>query len=293
MDFTVITPSLNYGKYIADCLESVVSQTGATFEHLVIDGGSSDDTEKTVAGFPHADWTQEPDEGMSDAINKGFDRAQGKWIIWLNADDTLKPGALAEVVEYAASHPGADVLYGSFDFVAEKGEFIRRIRLFSWSRFVSVQHCCYVPSTACFIRRSSVIAEGFRLRDDFRYVMDGEFYARLDAAGKTFRYLPVALAEFRLHPGNLSLSTKFDSRDMDEALKGERQHVESRAIRRVFGITLTADPYLNGLTDGILYLIARALKMIRKAFAPHVRTPREQVSSARNKSETGNQHKES
>ena len=271
-----------------------MSQTGATFEHLVIDGGSSDDTEKTVAGFPHADWTQEPDEGMSDAINKGFDRAQGKWIIWLNADDTLKPGALAEVVEYAASHPGADVLYGSFDFVAEKGEFIRRVKVVRLVALrTSVHHCCYIPSTSCFIRRSSVIAEGFRLRDDFRYVMDGEFYARLDAAGKTFRYLPVALAEFRLHPGNLSLSTKFDSRDMDEALKGERQHVESRAIRRVFGITLTADPYLNGLTDGILYLIARALKMIRKAFAPHVRTPREQVSSARNKSETGNQHKES
>ena len=80
---------------------------------------------------------------------------------------------------------------------------------------------------------------------------------------------------------------------MDEALKGERQHVESRAIRRVFGITLTADPYLNGLTDGTLYLIARGLKMIRKAFAPHVKTPRGQVSSDRNGSETGNQHKES
>ena len=293
MQFTVITPNLNYGRYIGECLSSVAAQKGVTLEHLVIDGGSTDESADVVSGFPDAEWTQEPDKGMSDAINKGFARAKGDWVMWLNADDRLKSGALAEVAIFVAKHPEADVVYGAFDFMAENGNFIRRVKLFAWSPFTSIHHCCYVPSTACFIRRSSVIAEGFRLRDDFRYVMDGEFYARLDAAGKIFHYLPVALAEFRLHPGNLSLSTKFDSRDMDEALKGERQHVESRAIRRVFGITLTADPYLNGLTDGILYLIARGLKMIRKAIAPHVRTPREQVSSARNKSETGNQHKES
>lgn len=274
MDFTIVTPNLNYGRFLGECLSSVASQEGIEYEHLVIDGGSTDESAEVARNFPEVTWIQEEDDGMSDAINKGFEQATGDWVMWLNADDRLKPGALAEVARFVAGHPDADVAYGAFDFVAENGDFIRRMKLFGWSNFISVHHCCYIPSTACFIRRKTIIAEGFRLRTDFRYVMDGEFYARLHAAGKTFRYLPVCLAEFRVHQANLSLSSDFDSRDMDAVLKAERHHVESRAIRRVFGITLTADPYLNGLTDGILYLIARALKLFRKALAQSVRLPR-------------------
>lgn len=274
MDFTIITPNLNYGRFLDDCLRSVSKQAGVTFEHLVIDGGSTDESASVAASFPHVTWSQEPDGGMSDAINKGFARAKGDWVMWLNADDQLKPGALSEMKDFIASQANADVIYGAFDFVEEAGDFIRRVKLFAWSPFVSVHHCCYIPSTSCFIRRSSVIAEGFRLRDDFRYVMDGEFYARLDAAGKTFRYLPVALADFRIHSENRSLSTDVSSRDMDEALKAERQHVESRVIRRVYGVSLFSDPYLNGLADGILYLAARGWKLALKVSAPPVRLPR-------------------
>jgi glycosyltransferase involved in cell wall biosynthesis len=274
MDFTIITPNLNYGRFLRDCMESVASQEGASFEHLVIDGGSTDESEDVAKGFPHAVWTREPDNGMSDAINKGLERAQGDWVMWLNADDRLKPGALAEVADFAASHPEADVVYGSFDFVAENGDLIRRMKLCGWSPFVSIHHCCYVPSTACFMRRSTALARGCRLNSEFRYLMDGELYARLHSAGRTFRYMPVSLADFRIHSENRSLSTDVGSREMDEALKAERQHVESRVIRRVYGITLFHDPYLNGLVDGTLYLAARVWKLLRKAAAPPVRIPK-------------------
>ena len=95
MDFTIITPSLNYGHFLGDCLGSVASQDGVNLEHLVIDGGSTDESAEVASKFPHITWLQGPDEGMSDAINKGFDRATGKWVMWLNADDRLKPDALA------------------------------------------------------------------------------------------------------------------------------------------------------------------------------------------------------
>jgi glycosyltransferase involved in cell wall biosynthesis len=264
MDFTIITPNLNYGRFLGDCLESVARQSGVTLEHFVIDGGSTDDSAETTARFPHAAWTSEPDRGMSHAINKGFEKAAGDWVMWLNADDRLKPDALSEL-RLMLETSDADVVYGDWDFVDESGSFIRSMQMPAWSNFVNVHHHCCIGSTAAFYRRASVIEEGFRLREDFRYVMDGEFYARLHATGKRFERVPLNLADFRLHGSNASQRHLGGTRDMDRILAAERQHLESRAIRRAYGVTLFDDPYLNGLVDGLLWIAARAWKVVRKA----------------------------
>ena len=263
MHFTIITPSFNYGRFLGDCLASVAAQEGVSLEHLVIDGGSTDESADVAARFPHAKWTQEPDKGMSDAINKGFDRATGDWVMWLNADDRLKPGALAMMLPLLKESK-ADVVYGDWDFIDKKGTFLRHVTTPRWSRFVHVHHHCFVGSTAAFYRKSTVIDEGHRLRVDFRYAMDSEFYARLDAAGKRFEHVPVNVADFRMHGGNLSQRNRGKTRDMETILAAERQYIESRAIRRVYGITLFVDPYLNGLIDGVLWIAAKGWKAVKK-----------------------------
>ncbi|WP_052573645.1 glycosyltransferase family 2 protein [Haloferula sp. BvORR071] len=263
MDFTVITANLNHGHFLAECLASVAEQAGVTLEHLVIDGGSTDDSAAIAARFPHVTWSQGPDKGMSDAINKGFDRAQGDWVIWLNADDRLKPGILQQVKQ-AAANTTADILYGDYDFIDESGRLIRSIHMPDWSPFVHVHHCCYIGSTACFLKRATVIAPGHRLREDFHYVMDGELYARLHASGLNFDRMRLNVADFRIHGGNASLRHLGKPRDLETILKAERQHVESRAIRRAYGLTLFSDPYLNGLADGVLWLAAKGWKGVMK-----------------------------
>ena len=269
MDFTIITPSLNYGRFLGDCLASVAGQEGVALEHWVLDGGSTDDSAAVAAAFPHAHWSQEPDAGMSDAINKGFERARGEWVMWLNADDRLKPGALAAMLPRLRDSR-ADVVYGDWDFVDEGGGFLRRMTVPSWSQFIHVHHHCYVGSTAAFYRRASVTGAGFRLRKDFHYVMDGEFYARLHQAGKRFEQVPVAVADFRLHGANASQRHLGKTREMETILAAERQHVESRAIRRAYGVTLFEDPYLNGLTDGLLWLAARGWKAVFRCYGVSV-----------------------
>lgn len=265
MDFTIITPSLNYGRYLGDCLASVATQEGVSLEHLVIDGGSNDSSAEVVARFPHVVWSQEPDTGMSDAINKGFNRATGDWVMWLNADDRLRPGALAALRPFL-QRLSADIVYGNWNFVNEAGDLIRPVYSPCWSKFVHVHHHCFVASTAAFYRKASVIDPGYRLREDFRYVMDGEFYARLDAAGMRFNHVPVTMADFRLHGDNASLRHSGKTREMDRILAAERQHVESRSIRRAYGITLFDDPYLNGLVDGILWIVAKGWKVMLRHF---------------------------
>lgn len=256
MDFTIVTPSYNYGRFIGECLQSVAAQRGASFEHLVMDAGSTDDTESIARGFPHASFFREPDKGMSDGINKGFRRAKGEWVMWLNSDDRLKPGALAEVKRFAESQSGTDVIFGGWDFVGEEGVFNRRMTLFPFRRRMLLQHGCYIGSTACFLRRSTIIAEGHFLDDRFHYCMDGEFYARLVKLGKKFVYLPRILADFRLHGASLS-QRHLDSSDMGGILSLQKQIAEVKAIRRAYGWPFGGRRELEDLADAFLQLYFR------------------------------------
>lgn len=108
-----------------------------------------------------------------------------------------------------------------------------------------------------------MIDAGFRLRPDFRYVMDGEFYARLDAAGKPSSASRGGGGFPAPRRQRIDDPPRENPRD-GRILAAERQHVESRAIRRAYGITLFADPYLNGLVDGVLWIAARAWKQVLK-----------------------------
>jgi glycosyltransferase involved in cell wall biosynthesis len=262
-DYTIITPSYNYGRYLYECLASVAEQEGVTIEHLIFDGGSTDHSSEIAANFCEAKWTQEADSGMSDAINKGFASARGDWVMWLNADDRLKNGALSLMLNHLRKSQ-ADVVYGDWDFIDETGSFLRHVKAPKWSQFVNVYHHCFVGSTAAFYRRSTVIAEGHRLREDFRYVMDGEFYARLASVGKKFEHVKCTVADFRIHGGNLSQRHLHNTDDLETILSAEFQHAESRTIRRAYGITLFRDPYMNGLIDGVFWIVARFVKIFKK-----------------------------
>jgi glycosyltransferase involved in cell wall biosynthesis len=264
MDFTIISPSYNYGRFIAECLQSVADQECITFEHLVMDAGSNDDTAEVVARFPHATFFQEPDKGMSDGINKGFLKAQGKWVMWLNADDRLRPGALKAVRDWAETHPSADVIYGCWNFVDADGAFIRRMSIFPFSRGMIANHGCYIASTSTFFRRETTIDQGHLLNIQFRAVMDGEYFCRLSEAGKHFEYIPQVLADFRLHDESISQSNLGKS-DIDSVLAHQHQLAESRAIRRVYGVKLFKDEMLNGIVEGILYHLYRLKKGILRS----------------------------
>lgn len=264
MDFTIVTPSYNYGRYIGECLESVASQEGVTFEHLVMDAGSKDNTAEVVARFPHASFFQEPDKGMTDGINKGFRKAQGAWVMWLNADDIMRPGALRAVKEFAEKNPQADVIYGCWNFVDAEGKFLRRMTVFPFNRRMISNHGCYIASTSTYYRRATTIAEGHLLNINFKTVMDGEYYARLSSLGKCFEYLPRVLADFRLHDESIS-QRNLGKEDIDGLLAHQRQLAESRAIRRVYGIKLFKDEMLNGIVEGVLYHAYRIMKGVLRS----------------------------
>jgi glycosyltransferase involved in cell wall biosynthesis len=264
-DFTIVTASYNYGHYIRECLESVAAQDGVTLEHLIYDGGSTDNTADVVAEFPHAKFVQESDEGMSDAINKGFAAARGRWVMWLNTDDRLKPGALKAVLEFAKGKDDTDVIYGGWDFINKEGAYIRSMTIFPFQQSMLCYLGCYIGSTSTFYRNSTVISEGNLLDVSYGFVMDGEYYNRLASLGKKFTYMHALLADFRLHGMNLSFRNK-KCGNASEHLILEKQYAESIAIRRAYGWHRVSKPPWVWFLDGIIFQYYAIKKFLLKRF---------------------------
>jgi glycosyltransferase involved in cell wall biosynthesis len=227
MKFSIITPSFNQGRFLPDCVESVLSQTGVEFEHIVTDAGSTDETVDVLKRYPHLQWLSEPDQGMSDGINKGFLQASGDWLMWLNCDDYLLPLALEKVAGHILKHPEADIVHGDCVYVNEDKTPIRRkydTPLDEWDLlFVG---CC-IPSTSTFYRRS-IIDAGHLLDLRFRNCMDWEYYLRLIRLGYRYTYIPQALAGFRWY--DESTTKKNWQRMIDEGLLSQREHINARGL---------------------------------------------------------------
>jgi glycosyltransferase involved in cell wall biosynthesis len=223
MKFSIVTPSFNQGRFIRDCVESVRAQTGVEWEHIVTDAGSTDETIPILKEYPHLTWISEPDKGMSDGINKGFLRATGDWVMWLNTDDYLLPGALARVAEHAAKDPKADVTYGECLFVDEAKRVLRRRLDHRFDFRVLLFYGCFVQSTATFLRRSIVTA-GHLLDIRYKVCMDFEYYLRLSHLGYKFSFLPEALAAFRWH--GVNTSTRLVERRLQERVEIQRHFLK-------------------------------------------------------------------
>lgn len=102
---SVITASYNQGEFIGQTIESVLAQNYPNFEHIIIDGVSTDNTIKILESYPHLDWISEPDDGQTSALNKGFNKASGEIIAWINSDDWYEPGTFEVVAQHLKNHP--------------------------------------------------------------------------------------------------------------------------------------------------------------------------------------------
>lgn len=206
LKISVVTPSYNQAKFVEECLLSVKEQNYPWMEHIVVDGASTDGTLDILKqysgreGWEHLRWTSAPDGGQSDALNKGFQMAEGEVIGWLNSDDFYLPACFETVARAYQQYPQTDLLYGDFLWTDEKGVPFQIRREITFSRFALLHnHMCYVPSSGAMFFRSQIIRDGHRLDKTYHYAMDYEFFLRAAGAGYRFRHFPALLSGLRLH----------------------------------------------------------------------------------------------
>lgn len=219
MKVSIITPSFNQGRFIERTLQSVASQTGAEIEHVVFDGGSTDNTVEILKRFsPPVRWVSKKDKGQTDAVNKGISATDGEIIGWLNSDDIYYPGTVARVVAFFEANPEIDLVYGMADHIDVEDQAFEPYPTEPWN-FERLKENCFICQPALFFRRR--VVEKYGLLDEaLNYCMDYAYWLRLGKNGARFAYLEEKLAGSRLYDENKTMSAKVKvSKEINKMLK--------------------------------------------------------------------------
>lgn len=205
---SIVTPSFQMGHFIEQAVESVLSQDPAPLEYRVLDGGSSDATVAILRKYEsRLAWRSHPDGGAAAALREGLDAAQGEILGWLNADDILCPGALSAVSRAFDANPSAVAVYGDAAWTGESSEIIGRYPTRPYDASLLSREC-FICQPACFFRASAYRAAG-GIDPDLRSAFDYDLWIRLSRLGP-FVYLPVELAQSRMHRDNKTLGQRGD-----------------------------------------------------------------------------------
>jgi hypothetical protein len=200
----IVTPSFNQGRYIEETIVSVLYQDYPNFEHVVMDGGSTDSTVAVLGKYPHLRWRSEPDEGQTHAINKGLLATTGEIVAYLNSDDVYRGGTFHAVARIFRTEPDVQIIVGNCDIIDENSTVKAHLRAraadlpallqyWEWDRL----HC--IPQQSVFFRRSLLATVGL-FDQRFHMVMDYQYWLRVLAAGHSFRVIDQTLAAFRIVP---------------------------------------------------------------------------------------------
>ena len=245
MLISIVTPSYNHVKFIEKTMLSVLNQTGVDFEYIVVDGGSKDGTVDLIRKYEDrlAWWVSKKDSGQTEAINKGFARAKGDILAWINSDDTYQPGAFVRAATYLNDHPEVGMVYGDANFINESGNVIGKFpaaqtdygRL--WRGYV------HVPQQSAFFRADLWRKVG-PLDPSFYFAMDYDLWVRI-AKLASLVYIPELWANFRLHGDAKTIAS--DDRCWPEMLKVHRREGGSNlsVIYAKYLVRKLVAPYIN------------------------------------------------
>ncbi len=205
---TIVTPSYNQGKFIEETIKSVLAQDYPNIEYIIMDGGSDDNTVDVIRKYEDrvACWESVKDKGQTDAINKGFARAHGQILAWLNSDDLLYPHAVSQAVEYLTAHPEVGLVYGNCDFIDADGKKIGRFNAAQTDLHKLEQGYVHIPQQSSFWRADLWKQVG-PLDDSIYFAMDYDLWVRLARVSEIV-YLADSepMAAFRLHASAKSIA---------------------------------------------------------------------------------------
>lgn len=258
---SIVTPSLNQGPFVEQAIESVLEQDYPRIEHIVVDGGSTDETLDVLRRYPQLTWVSEPDGGQAHAINKGFRMASGDVFGWLNADDFYLPGAVSAVVA-ALRETGAALVHGGWRKVDEQGRRLRDVSPVTFDYRLQLEVRNAVAQPGSFFTREAFEAVG-GVDERYRYALDYELWLKLGARYRV-AHVERVLAAYRYHPA---------SKTVDEP---QGFWPETWRAAREHGARLTSPLFLDYYLPRRHPLLHRGTRIARRAVR-RIRPRREPV----------------
>lgn len=232
MKFSIVVPSFQQAAFLPQCLDSLLAQRGnhVELEFIVIDGGSTDGSREIIERYADrlAYWVSEPDRGQTHALIKGFERATGDILGWLNADDVLLPRALEKVAGAFARAPEVDVMYGDMNWVDREGRLIKAQREIGFDLDILLWVYDYIPQPSTFWRRRVWQRSG-GLDEHLECAMDYDLWLKFVKAGARFAHLPEVLSHMRSYPEQKNRRLRAVSDREDQFV---RERFLGRSVRR-------------------------------------------------------------
>ena len=208
---SIVTPSYDQASYLEQTILSVLEQDYPHLEYLVIDGASTDNSVEIIRKYatPRESgtllpfnrtidyWLSEKDRGQAEAINKGFKRARGDILAWLNSDDYYLPGTISAVVKCFEEHPDIVMAYGDMLAVDGNGQ---TINILKYKQLSLEDLLCFqiVGQPSVFFRRSAFQKAG-PVEPSFHFMLDHHLWIRLAQQGPIL-HVPQVWAAARYHP---------------------------------------------------------------------------------------------
>ncbi len=263
MKISLITPCFNAANYIEETIDSVLTQDWPDIEYIIVDGGSTDGTTDIIRKHSArlAWWVSERDAGQVDALNKGFARATGEIVGFINGDDVLLPGALRAVAEAFGQEKQTDLIYGEVQWIDGSGERSgsHRGHISNLAEALDIYGVWWAQrqwvQPEVFYRRSLKERVG---AFDGRYnlAFDFDFWVRCFRADASVRRLPRELVKFRLHENQKSSASREAA---DEIRTIVRRHLDEGAAiprnqRRLLEARLSYDLYQLDSTNRVGFL---------------------------------------
>jgi len=196
---SIITPSYNQAPFLEPAIRSVLEQDHPQIEYILIDGGSTDGSLQIIERYASrlAFWSSEPDRGQGEALNKGFARARGEVVAWLNSDDYYLPGAVSAAVRALEENPEAALVHADMLAVDAAGRVTNHLR---YAQTSLTDLLCFriIGQPAVFMRRAAFEAAG-GLDPAFHYLLDHQLWTKMALQG-TLVHTQGMWAAARYHP---------------------------------------------------------------------------------------------
>lgn len=244
IDISVIIVTLNYGQFLEEAIVSVLDQcdesmllpSGKKIELILVDGGSNDNSIEIIKRYDGriAWWCSEPDSGQSHAFNKGFSKARGRFLTWLNADDVFFPNALEFAAWEIERYPDTEWFVGGSFWLDPQLKVIKctEARRFSLRRAKEGIIPTWAPSS---FFSSDLLQRAGGVDERFHYSMDSELWHRFYFRhGITYRPIKRCYWGLRLHP--IAKMSGHNFSDSDHVAKN---HPKWKQIKRESEIYLT------------------------------------------------------
>jgi glycosyltransferase involved in cell wall biosynthesis len=257
---SIVMPSFNQAKFVEAAIQSVLAQEYEDLEILFFDGGSTDGTMDIVEKYRDrlTYCISEPDTGQSDALHKGFCRATGDLLTWLNTDDLLLPGALSDVARAARDDPGCDWFMGNVIWIDADGHILRCRRGEAYAPLWPRLGLLAATGPSAFFSPALYDRVG-GLNRDLHYQMDTELWWRFVLSGARFQRLKDYTWALRLHADAKVSGHMFQDRDDPKAKAvAATQAREAKHINAL----------ITAHTIGIGPIAQRAAVLLKKALSP-------------------------